>query len=182
MPPTSSRYSFTLMNLESQGQIDFRYFPPSIATNRRANWEAQPVIRGTQPLQWSNRDPVRISINDLYLDKADINASIKPEIEELHALMNETERGTPPALLAMWGDEELHCVLEEIDIDRQMFMPTGEPLRARVSLRLIELQQPREHTSSVVRDSDEDEVPPDGQTTPSLPTILGGNPENDRLR
>lgn len=143
---------FALINLSGEGTIIFQFFPRPISLSARANWSPVDVTRGAKPLFYFNREPHRLSVNELWLDSTDTNQSLTPEIRELLRLLEETERGTPPLLLAAWGDRHLRCVLEEVDIDEEFFALTGEPLRARVRLSLLEVQGNRESTSSQVID------------------------------
>jgi Contractile injection system tube protein len=131
---------FVLVNLVAQGTFEFQFFPQRISTDGRTNWPAQDVTTGAKPLFYMNREPRRITISDLYLDKSDRNESLKPQIDALFALQAETAQGTPPLLLAIWGDRQERVVLEELTVDEEFFAPSGVPIRARVSLTLTEVQ------------------------------------------
>jgi hypothetical protein len=131
---------FVLVNLFNHGTFEFQFFPQRIETSRRANWQAQEVTTGTKPLFYFNRDPRRLVLNELWLDKSDKNISIKPEIDLLFALQDETRAGgTPPSLLALWGDRQELVVLEELSVEEQFFAQQGFPIRARVNMTLIEV-------------------------------------------
>lgn len=156
-----SRYgSFSLLGLTSEMSITFRLFPPSVETSGRANWSAVDVTAGPKPLMYFNREPHRLSVGELWLDNTDTGESLGTDIFNLYSLLEEGDDGTPPLLLATWGDRGLQCVLEELTVEEQVFAPTGEPLRARVSLTLLEVQDRREKTSVRVIDDEE----PTGRT------------------
>lgn len=129
------------MNLNGPGGFVFRFFPTGIETTGRANWQAQDVTIGTKPLLYGNREPKQIRVSDLWLDSTATGDSLTPDIEALYRLLEETERGMPPALLATWGDRQERCVLEELGVEEQFFRPDGAPIRARVSLTLLQLQE-----------------------------------------
>lgn len=132
---------FVLINLCGGGVVTFQFFPTApIETSRRANWEEQNTTIGTKPLFYFNRDPRRPNVQEVWLDKTDQNQSITPDIEALLALQDETCEGTPPLLLAVWGDRQERCVLEEIRIEEMFHHPSGFPMRAKVSLQLKEVQ------------------------------------------
>lgn len=131
---------FLLIVLDGPGAYVFEYFPTEIKTNSRANWSAQDTIHGVKPLQYINREPRRISVDDLWLDGTLKNRSIRRDIKELLALQEETERGTPPILGVVYGDYQQRVVLEEIDIRETLFLRPGEPVRALVSMTLVEVQ------------------------------------------
>lgn len=126
----------------------FQYFPSPVSTAGRANWNAADVTQGAKPLFYFNREPHRLTVGGLVLDNTDTGESLTPQIRELFALLEEAERGTPPLLLAAWGDRQLRCVLEELNIDEEFFDEGGEPLRARVGLSLVEVQGQRTSTSA----------------------------------
>jgi len=150
--------SFVLIKLEGGESFVFQLFPAEIQTTARVNWEPQDTTIGMKPIFYANRDGIRISVPEVWFDKTDTNESIAPDIDALHALRNENPRtGRPPTLRASWGDEGYRCVLEEVTISRKMFSGDGLPLRASVSLQLLELQNEREDVTSTVTD-----VPPSG--------------------
>jgi len=151
---------FVLINLEGKGSFVFDLFPREIQTSRRVVWEPQDITRGTKPLFYGNRDPKRIAVNEVMFDGTELNQSIAPQITALSALQNEDARlRRPPVLLAIWGDRQERCVLEEVTIVEKFFSPEGEPLRAVVSLQLVEIQEQGEATAVSV--NDEIEAPPD---------------------
>ena len=129
-----------LINLENQGAFVFQFFPANLRTQDRANWQPQETTVGVKPLLYGNREPRRIEVPELYLDNTDTNESLTEQIKELRGLMEETDKGTPPALLAVWGDRNERCVLEELSIEEQFFNADGEPTRVRINLGLIQLQ------------------------------------------
>jgi hypothetical protein len=116
---------FVLINLEGGESFVFQLFPKDLETTQRANWEQQDTTIGTKPLYYANRDPRRISVPELWLDNTDSNQSLAPDIKSLFALQDETrEHGRPPALLAIWGDRQERCVLEEVTVSEKFFSPT----------------------------------------------------------
>lgn len=133
---------FVLINLCGGGVFEFDFFPsPPIDHGRRANWPEQDTTTGTKPLFYSNREPRILTVNEVWLDKTDTNESIKPQEVALYALQDESCEGTPPPLLAVWGDWQQRVVLEEVRFEEVFHRPDGAPLRARVSLTLKELQE-----------------------------------------
>lgn len=133
---------FALINLCAGGVYTFQYFPTApIEGSRRANWEEQNTTIGTKPLFYFNRDPRRLDVPEFWLDNTDTNASLTPEIEALYALQDESCEGTPPPLLAVWGDRQERCILEEVRFPEMFHAAPGHPIRVKVSLSLKELQE-----------------------------------------
>ena len=142
MPLVDLTGKFALISLETPDAFIFELFPKNIQTTHRANWEPQEVTRGMKPLFYSNGEPARLSVPECWLEGSRTNTPINDDIQKLLALKNEVPRlGRPPALLVSWGDEQLRCVMEEVTIDREFFARGGDPLRARCSLQLVELQE-----------------------------------------
>ena len=113
------------------------------------------MTRGMKPLVYANGEPTRLSIPECWLEGARTNTAINDDIQKLLALKTENAKlGRPPALLAAWGDEQLRCVMEEVSIDREFFMSGGDPLRAQLSLQLVQSQQDEAAVDVVVQDVD----------------------------
>lgn len=142
-----------LINLEDQQAFTFQYFPANVQTVDRTNWGAQETTTGVKPLFYANREPRLLDFPELWLDNTTTNESLTPQIKELRKLLEETEKGTPPALLAAWGDRNERCVLQEMAIEEKFFNTDGYPIRLRIRMTLIQLQpETRESTSVKVVD------------------------------
>ena len=132
---------FALINLTNQEAFVFQFFPNEIRLTDRANWTPQETTIGVKPLFYANREPMLLEFDELYLDSTDTNESLTPELKKLRNLMVEVvERGTPPPLLAIWGDRNERCVLQDLTIEEVFFNENGHPLRARIGLSLIQIQ------------------------------------------
>lgn len=129
-----------LINLESSGAFTFQFFPATVSTTDRANWEAQNTTIGVKPLFYANREPRSIDFPELYWDNTETNESLTGQINELRSLLDETAKGTPPPLLAAWGDRHERCVLAELNIEEIFFNRDGHPIRARIKLTLTQIQ------------------------------------------
>lgn len=136
------------------------HFPAEIATEDQANWESQNITIGTKPLFYSNRDPRRLTVSELYLDSTASGESLSPIIKRLRSLMDETDKGTPSTLLALWGDRQEVVVLTRLSIKEIFFARNGNPLRAQVNLELLQVQ---DRTGMNVLDADEPLLRTDGQ-------------------
>ena len=142
---------FVLISLETPDSFIFHFFPKEIQSTDRANWESQDISIGTKPLFYSSTEPRKISVPELMLDSTrEVGTDIGDQIDRLRKLKQETKNSAPPALLAIWGDRQQRCVMEEVMIAETFFTPAGDPVRARVSLQLVELQEQREVVTSTV--------------------------------
>ncbi len=142
-----------LVNLTSGGAWVFQYFPTSVETEDRVNWETQNVTIGVKPLTYENTEPQHIEIPEVWLDGSDLNEPLNDEIESLRSLMRETTEGMPPRLLLIIGDYQPVVILESLHVKRQFFDRAGNVLRALVSMSFIEFERKklREQVSSAVR-------------------------------
>lgn len=130
-----------LVNLDNQISFEFQFFPEEINTTDRNNWEPQETTIGVKPLFYANREPRQLDFSELYLDSTETNESLTPEVNELRALMNESdETGKPPALMAIWGDRTEQVVLQDLTISEIFFHQQGFPIRVRISMSLIQIQ------------------------------------------
>lgn len=147
--------TFQILDIESDFAFEFQYFPEQLTTRGRANWEPQDTTIGTKPLWYANTDPMVISIQDAYFDYTHGNVSAEPDIELMRGLMSEYEDRVPPALLAIWGNRRIRCVLTDLTINEMMFKEdTGEPTRLQFSMELMELQDENETTRVSVYNED----------------------------
>lgn len=165
--------AFSLLNLETNESFIFTYFPERITQNRRVGWEPQDTFPGVKPLAYGNREPQRIQVQ-CWLDRSDAPDSISPDIDGLFALQVEGQKGQPPALLAVWGDRLERVVLEEVDVETELFTNDGSPCRARVRLGLLGYQEEITHTS--VQEVEDDD------TSISDPTVTNTGQTSSKVR
>ncbi len=129
-----------ITNLATGQTLTFKYFPTEINTTGRANWEPQDVSHGVKPLLYRNNDPRKLDFA-LDLDDSVKGNSITPHIKALMALLEETKEGAPAPLVVLWGDRQERVVLEEVKVtETQPFADDGVPLRAKVNLSFIQVQ------------------------------------------
>lgn len=157
---TTPAGKFALVNVETGESFVFQYFPTSIHANSRTNWTPQDVTTGVQPLFYQNTAPRSLSIDRLLLDRSDTNQSVRSDLARLLYFQEETGKGRPPSLFAVWGEYQELVVLEEVDYEQDFFTPDGDPVRAWVSLRMLEIQESGESTSvKITEDVDADTRP-----------------------
>ncbi|HEY9286245.1 MAG TPA: hypothetical protein VIP46_22530 [Pyrinomonadaceae bacterium] len=137
----SAPVALVLVNLEAGDSFLFNLFPENIELSGRANWRPQNVTHGLQPLLYANREPQQLRFPSLWLDNTRGRDSLNAELVQLLALQERAKgKGAPPALLARWGDASFRGVLTEVNIRETYFTREGNPLRAELSLTLLELQ------------------------------------------
>lgn len=152
--------NFQLFDIDSDFAYEFPIFPEQIRTSGRANWEPQETTSGTKPLFYGNTDPLVINIDEAVIDYAIENVSAASDVDLLRMMHSEPEQGgPPPALVAMWGDRKIRCVMTNLHIREEMFNSRGNPTRLRVTMELTELQPDGEATDVQVGIYNEDVEP-----------------------
>ena len=152
--------TFQLIDIGSEYAFEFQFFPESISIQDGANWVPQDTTIGVKPLFYANGEPTVISVSDLILDNTDNGVSLKPDLDLLRLFKTELEEGgPPPALLAVWGDQEERCVLVDLNIEQIFFNDNGECIRAKIGLELLQLQDDGEATDVTVVEEPEPEEP-----------------------
>lgn len=132
-----------IINLEGGGAFEFQFFPSQVTLTDRANWERQNLTHAEKPLFYANREPREILFPELWLDTSTVQGlpSIRPQLEALAELMNEeTGPNRPPLLLAVWGDWQEFCVLEELEVKEHKYNKFGAPIRVEIRLTLVRIQ------------------------------------------
>jgi hypothetical protein len=146
--PPRREFPFVLINLLNGQGFTF-IFPTEISLSARADWRAQNITAGSKPLLYGNTEPEELRFDSLWLDSVAAGESLSPLIVKLVELTKKMEgAGTPPPLLASWGDTEFLCVMQEVTIKEKFFNSEGKPLRAEVSMTLLELQEENQPQTS----------------------------------
>lgn len=131
-----------LVHLGGGDTFVFEWFPETVEITGRANWKPQPVVKRPAPLLYAGREPQEVNFPSVWLDNSAAGESVTPDVVRLLALQEVAEgQGAPPALLARWGDNSFRCVLADARVVERHFTAEGQPLRAELSLRLVELQE-----------------------------------------
>lgn len=158
----NAEVKFALIDTTSRDAFEFQFFPNEIRITDRANWQAQDTTIGTKPLFYANGDPKRISVQELHLDSTEQKKDLRAQLKTLRALKEERDdTGTPPVLLAIWGDNNERVVIEDLTVDEILFNERGNCIRAKIGLELIQIQDAGEATSvTVVESVYSDEVQP----------------------
>jgi hypothetical protein len=152
---TAQRGNFSLTNVHNGDTCLFQYFPTGINLESRVNWSAQDTTIGVKPLSYSNAEPLRVTIDELLIDRSVTNESIEQDIKRLLRFQKETKEGRPPTLYVVWGNWQEVVVLEEVNIKQTFFTSDGDPIRAYLSITLLEMQDVGTNTSEpVIRDDD----------------------------
>ena len=115
-------------------------FNPTEYQLQKSNNFAEIAIPGleTPPLQYVRGSAQKLT-TELLLDTSDTLEDVRKRTEPLQKLMKiNGELHAPPILRLVWDGEVFLGVVESLNITFVLFTPTGVPLRAKISLALIE--------------------------------------------
>lgn len=135
------------------GDFLFHFFPASISTHDKANYDVLEVGGYVKPFAYSNTEPQVIEFPEVWLDTSDADGgyvdqafSVLPDIERLRALMRRPAgqgdelADAPPLLKLICGDWRPTVVLVEMRADRKRFSSQNVQNRAVLSLTFWEVR------------------------------------------
>jgi len=132
---------FQLVDLTSSLGFSFQYFPEMVRWSEQLNWNQQDTTIGNKPLFYANAEARTLTVSDVIIDGTGDNRDITAELNDLRNLKAERDgTGMPTPLLAVWGGQKFRCVIQSLEIEENYFHDSGYPMRARINLELIELQ------------------------------------------
>jgi hypothetical protein len=94
--------------------------------------------------------PEKLSLKELVFDGTGVvpntTQSVTDQVTNLRATVYDfnTERNEAPIVKVVWGDLLFYGRADGFKVDYTLFKPTGEPLRARVTLNFIEYKNTEE--------------------------------------
>ena len=134
----------TILNLRDGGSIDLR-FPEKIRNDDAINYEEQDVAGGVKPLDYANRNPQEIVLDNLVLDNTLTNKSVEPELQKLRKLCEtDPKHGDPPPLQLVTAGWDARVRLTNLSVERERHTSSGECLRARLQITFKELRKERQ--------------------------------------
>ena len=141
----NDKASFT--NLDTGDVVQVQFNPKDFTLSDSAAWKARGNV-ARPALTYEKGMPASVRMT-LFFDTTRGGRNVETEhVGALRALLEQTETETvdgaevsrPPILQFAWGSFRFQCVLEKIDVQYMMFKPDGTPVRAQVSVTLMEHQ------------------------------------------
>ena len=137
-----------LVSQEDEVELLFHYNPATITMKTGARFSRPRPARGEKtapPPDFISAEQVVYTM-DIVLDTTDdVPRGVPEAITQLvdwtrpSATSLKTDKPSPPLLLLEWGKRHWGPVhLTKLRVDHTLFAPTGEPVRAKVNLRLTE--------------------------------------------
>lgn len=117
--------------------------PSSIKVDREVEFKEDPQVHGTVKLKYSQSKPISLSIGELWFDTYDTRESVRSKyIEKLEELLiYDNDTHVLNGVVFNWGEFSMSklqieyvFLMSKLSVDYTLFLPSGMPCRAKVSL------------------------------------------------
>ncbi len=138
-----------IVNEEDRRQkpIAFPYNPKDLTIDKAVPWQPHPTAEAEAPiLEFTSGGAKTLSV-ELLLDTYESRTSVKGLVGEIERLttptsINREDKKRPPMCTFIWGDfGKFHGVVESLQVKYTMFLATGAPCRAVVTLKIKQANQ-----------------------------------------
>ncbi|MBL8788261.1 MAG: LysM peptidoglycan-binding domain-containing protein [Deltaproteobacteria bacterium] len=127
-------------------ELPFYLNPNTVKIDKEVEFKEEPSPQGTVALKFSETKPICLSVGELWFDTYDTRESVRAKyIDKLEQLMDyEKDTHVVNVLKFIWGefgkdskcDDNYTFVLSKLTVEYTLFLPSGMPCRAKVSLCL----------------------------------------------
>ena len=147
------RAEIEILNGKHEGEIiECKFNPPEYTTRKEITYgELQATGSGASIQQFVSGGAERLSV-ELFFDTSEQQADVREEYVDTFDVLVEVdpELHAPPICQFVWGDGVMFTALvESIDKQFTMFLPSGIPVRARVNVTFTEYKTSEYHQSEV---------------------------------
>lgn len=144
----------TITNLDTNERLTVLFNPEEYSLNRDNNF-AQAAIPGrSAPLLQFTHGNMRTLEMELLFDTYEQLRDVRDETGKLtHLLDINPETHAPPVLLFVWGSLCFQCVLARANQKFVLFLPNGNPVRARVQVSFSEFSNSSLESKEIKRET-----------------------------
>jgi hypothetical protein len=142
------------ITVEHTGQrIVVRYNPEEYSVNKDNNFAAQSIPGLGSPLvQFVNGNQRTLEV-ELFFDSYDTSTFVKEDVrvqtDQVAGLMKlDSDLHAPPVLVVGMASLQFRCVLSRVNQRFIMFLPSGVPVRARLTCTFIEYVDPAQEAAA----------------------------------
>lgn len=129
----------TILNTETNDKLTVRFNPEEYSLNRDNNFAQAAVPGRSSPLLQFTHGNLRTLEMELLFDTYEQLRDVRRETTKLTRLLDiNPETHAPPVLLFIWGSLRFQCVLARANQKFILFLPSGQPVRARVQVSFSE--------------------------------------------
>src|SRR3954447_156322 len=123
----------TIINTDTSEKLTVQFNPEEYSLSRDNNFAQAAVPGRSAPLLQFTHGNMRTLELELLFDTYEQLRDVRQETNRLvHLLDINPETHAPPVLLFVWGSLRFQCVLARANQKFLMFLPTGQPVRARI--------------------------------------------------
>lgn len=142
-----------IRNGKHEGEtIECKFNPPEYTTRKEVRYgELQATGSGATVQQFVNGRAERLSV-ELFFDTSETQTDVRAEyLDDLDRLVEiDPELHAPPICQFVWGEGLIFdALVESIDTQFTMFLPSGVPVRARATVVFTEYKTSEYHQSEV---------------------------------
>ena len=129
----------TILNTDTNEKLTVLFNPEEYSLNRDNNFAQAAVPGRSAPLLQFTHGNLRTLEMELLFDTYEKLRDVREETGKLLKLLDiNPETHAPPVLLFVWGSLRFECVLARANQRFILFLPSGEPVRARVQVSFSE--------------------------------------------
>lgn len=129
----------TILNTDTSEKLTVRFNPEEYSLSRDNNFAQAAVPGRSSPLLQFTHGNLRTLDMELLFDTYEELRDVRQETNKLLKLLDiNPATHAPPILLFVWGSLRFECVLTKASQRYILFLPTGEPVRARVQVSFSE--------------------------------------------
>ena len=143
-----------IVNTDTGERLEVLFNPEEYSLNRDNNF-AQAVVPGrSAPLLQFTHGNMRTLELELLFDTYEQLRDVRQETNRLVRLLDiNPETHAPPVLLFVWGSLRFQCVLARANQKFVMFLPSGQPVRARIQVTFNEFSNSSLEAKEIKRET-----------------------------
>ena len=128
-----------LKNKDKGNEIRVMFNPNSLQFDKTVPWNEQVNAGYDAPeVQFTSGKPETLGM-ELFFDTFEHNISVKPMVDEVRRLSHiDGELHRPPMVYFIWNEFKFLGVITSVNTKYTLFLDTGAPVRATVTLKLRE--------------------------------------------
>lgn len=144
----------SVINLDTKETLKVLFNPEEYTLNQDNNFAQAAVPGRSSPLLQYTHGNLRTLDMELLFDTYEELRDVRQETTKLTALLDiNPQTHAPPVLMFVWGSLRFQCVLAKASQKFILFLPTGEPVRARVQASFQEFTNGDQESKEVKRET-----------------------------
>jgi LysM repeat protein len=144
----------TILNTDTGEKLTVLFNPEEYNLNRDNNFAQAQIPGRSAPLLQFTHGNIRTLDMELLFDTYEKLRDVREETGKLTKLLDiNPETHAPPVLLFVWGSLRFQCVLAKASQKFVLFLPSGQPVRARVQVSFQEFSNSSLEAKEIKRET-----------------------------